>query len=83
MCDLVQRTTTLSISIRFYLNDKVEIFGQIGYITGFSGTSSVYVKDINDEYITIPEKEYKQVSISSLKFINHNNNWQYESNWIN
>ena len=67
----------------FYLNDKVEIFGQIGYITGFSGTSSVYVKNINNEYITIPGKKYKQVSISSLKFINHNNNWQYETNWKN
>lgn len=62
----------------FYLNDKVEVFGQTGYITGFSGNSSVYIKNINDEYITIPEKKYKQVSISSLKFISHNNNWQYE-----
>ena len=66
----------------FYLNDKVEIFGQTGYITGFSGTSSVYIKNINDEYITIPEKKYKQVSISSLKFINHNNNWQYDANFV-
>ena len=65
----------------FYLNDKVEVFGQTGYITGFSGTSSVYVKNINDEYIIIPEKKYKQVPISSLRFISHNNNWQYESNW--
>lgn len=66
----------------FYLNDKVKIFGQTGYITGFSGTSSVYVKNINDEYIIIPEKKYKQVPISSLEFLDHNNNWQYESNWI-
>lgn len=64
-----------------YLNDKVKIFGQIGYITGFSGLSSVYVKNINDEYITIPDKKYKQVSISQLEFVNHNNNWQYETNW--
>ena len=59
----------------------MKIFGQTGYITGFSGDSSVYVKNINDEYITIPEKKYKQVSISQLEFINHNNNWQYEGNW--
>ena len=65
----------------FYLNDKVEIFGQTGYITGFSGKSSVYIKNINDEYITIPEKKYKQVPISNLKFISHNNNWQYEHCW--
>lgn len=62
----------------FFLNDKVKIFDHVGYITGFSGTSSAYVKNINDEYITIPEKKYKQVSISSLSFISHNNNWQYE-----
>ena len=62
----------------FYLNDKVEVFGQTGYITGFSGNSSVYVKNINDEYIIMSGKKYKQVSISSLKFISHNNNWQYE-----
>lgn len=62
----------------FYLNDKVEVLGQTGYITGFSGDSSVYIKNINDEYVTIPEKKYKQVQISSLKFISHNNNWQYE-----
>ena len=65
----------------FYLNDKVKIFSQTGYITGFSGTSSVYVKNINDEYITIPEKKYKQVPISNLKFVSHNNNWQYEHCW--
>ena len=65
----------------FYLNDKVKVFGQTGYITGFSGDSSVYVKNINGEYITILEKKYKQVSISQLEFIKHNNNWQYEGNW--
>ena len=65
----------------FHLNDKVLIFGKVGYITGFSGDSSVYVKDINDEYITIPGKSYKQVPINSLEFCCKNNNWQYEVNW--
>lgn len=65
----------------FHLNDKVDVFGKIGYITGFSGTSSAYVKDINDQYITMPGKSYKQVSISNLRLINKNNNWQYEMNW--
>ena len=27
--------------------------------------------------ITIPNKSYKQVSLSVLKTINHNNNWQF------
>lgn len=60
----------------FYLNDKVEVFGQVGYITGFTGTG-VYVKDANNNYITIPNKSYKQVNIKELKLINHNNNWQF------
>ena len=60
----------------FYLNDKVEAFGQIGYITGFTGTG-VYVKDTNNNYITMPNKSYKQINIKELKLINHNNNWQF------
>lgn len=65
----------------FFLNDKVEVFGLTGYITGFTGTSGAYIKDINDNYITIPGKTYKQVSLSNLNVIRHNNNWQYEVNW--
>ena len=41
----------------FYLNDKVRLYGKIGYITGFTGTSGAYVKTIDNEYITIPNKE--------------------------
>ena len=58
------------------MNDKVEVFGQIGYITGFTGTG-VYVKDTNNNYITMPNKSYKQINIKELKLINHNNNWQF------
>jgi len=60
----------------FYLNDKVSAFGKIGYITGFT-SGGAYIKGINNEYITIPEKTYKQVSFKNIKFICHNNNWQY------
>ena len=62
----------------FYLNDKVEVFGKIGFISGFSG-SSIYVKDIQGNYITIPNKSYKQVSLKYVKQINYNNNWQFIS----
>jgi len=61
----------------FHLNDQVCVFGQIGFITGFSGSSTAYVKDIHDEYLTVPGKTYKQVNLSSLRLIRHNNNWQY------
>ena len=60
-----------------FLNDEVICFGQRGWISGFTGTSSAYVKNRNDEYIQIPNKSYKQVSLSSLELISHNANWQY------
>ena len=62
----------------FYMNDKVKVFGhgQIGYITGFT-SGGAYVKNVDGEYITIPNKSYKQVSIKYLKLLSHNNNWQY------
>ena len=60
----------------FYLNDKVNVFGKIGWISGFC-SGGCYVKDIEDNYITIPNKSYKQVSFKNLRFISHNNNWQF------
>lgn len=60
----------------FYLNDKVLVFGKVGFISGFCN-SGAYVKDIEGNYITVPGKTYKQVSFSHLKFISHNNNWQF------
>jgi len=62
----------------FYLNDKVRIFDEIGFISGFC-SGGCYVKDIEDNYITIPEKTYKQVSFRYLEFIRHNNDWQFIS----
>ena len=59
------------------LNDQVRLFGQVGWISGFSGKSG-YVKDIHGNYITMPNKTYKQVTLSSLKFMCRNNNWQYQ-----
>ena len=61
----------------FSLNDKVRVFGQIGYITGFTGTSGAYVKRIEGEYITMPNKNYKQVNLSQVERICRNNNWQF------
>ena len=59
-----------------YLNDKVEILGNIGYISGFTN-GRAYIKDVYGNYIKLPNKNYKQVTISKIKLIRHNNNWQY------
>ena len=64
----------------FYLNDRVRVYGQIGYITGFTGTSMAYVKDIQENYITKPNTSYKQINLKDCKFLSHNNNWQYIGN---
>lgn len=61
----------------WYLNDEVIYFGQRGWISGFTGTSSAYVANRNGEYIQIPNKNYRQVNLSDLKPISHNANWQY------
>lgn len=63
----------------YYLNDKVEAFGKVGFISGFT-SGGCYIKDIEGNYITIPDKAYKQVSFKHLEFICHNNNWQFISN---
>lgn len=60
----------------FFLNDKVQIYGRTGFISGFTGKTMGYIKDIEGEYITKPGKAYKQVSLNECKFISHNNNWQ-------
>ena len=60
----------------FYLNDKVSVFGISGYVTGFTN-GGAYIKDDNDNYITLPNKTYKQININKIKRKCHNNNWQY------
>lgn len=61
----------------WYLNDEVICFGQRGWISGFTGTFSAYIIDCNNNYIQIPSKSYKQVTLSNATKICHNNNWQY------
>lgn len=60
----------------FYLNDKVRVFNQVGHITGFT-SSGAYIKNSENEYITLPNKSYKQIGISNIRLLHHNNNWQY------
>jgi len=44
--------------------DAVTAFGQQGFITGFTGTSGCYIKNISGSYIKQPEKSYSNVSLS-------------------
>lgn len=61
----------------FYLNDRVQVLGQIGYISGFC-EGGMYVKSIDGDYITLPHKTYKQVSFKYVQFLSHTNTWQWE-----
>ena len=65
----------------FWLNNKVSVLGQIGYITGFT-SGGAYIKNPDNEYITLPSKSYKQVGVANLRLISHNNNWQYIRNAV-
>jgi hypothetical protein len=60
----------------FYLNDKVVVFGQVGFISGFC-QGGLYVKSIDGEYITKPGKTYKQVGFKNVRLLAHNGNWQF------
>lgn len=62
-----------------FLGDTVSVFGQKGFISGFTGTSGFYVKNLAGEYLSMPGKSYKQVGYKNINFINHNNNWQTHS----
>lgn len=61
----------------WYLNDEVICFGRQGWISGFTGTSSAYVVDCEGQYIQVTNKNYKQVTLSNVTKVCHNNNWQY------
>ena len=61
----------------FFLNDLVEFKNKKGYISGFSNTTTCYLKNINGEYITKEGKSYKNINLSECRFICHNNNWQF------
>lgn len=59
-----------------YLNDKVAVYGKTGWISGFSGESSVYVKDNKGNFIYPPGKDYKLIPIREVSVKTHCNNWR-------
>lgn len=67
----------------WYMNDMVLFDNKIGWIYGFSGGENgkeCVIRDINEEIIRDKRrvKSNPNVKFSDLKFIYHNNNWQYE-----
>lgn len=58
------------------LNDCVRYGNNLGWICGFTGTSA-RVRNISDEYLQPVGKNYTQIPLSQLQFVNHNNGWQY------
>lgn len=58
----------------YYVYDKVSFRGRDGWISGFTGIAT-YIKDRNDDYISYPDKNYRQVSLKDLTVRSHNNNW--------
>ena len=58
----------------FSIYDKVRIGNETGWITGFTGTAA-YLKNAAGDYICVSSKGYKQVPLSAIKLISHNNNW--------
>lgn len=61
-------------SCGFCLYDTVSYHNETGYITGFTGKAA-YIQDFDGNYIKPEGKTYKQVSLSQLRLIRHNNNW--------
>ena len=58
----------------FHLYDTVSVGGEIGFISGFSGKTQCYVKNIFGDYVTTSTK-YKMVGLKKLNRLLHNNNW--------
>jgi hypothetical protein len=61
-----------------HLNDMIKYNGELGYVSGFSGSSSVYVKRlVGMGYITSPTTKGISTPISKISVTCHNNNWLY------
>lgn len=61
----------------WHLNDEVIYLGKRGWVSGFSAPCSAYIQNINGEYLQIPGKNYKSITLSRLENVCFNNNWRY------
>ena len=71
-CKNVKSVTVKKKTYNLY--DKILFNGQTGYISGFTG-ELVYVIDFEGNYLSYPDKKYKQVNCSDLKMLSHSSNW--------
>jgi hypothetical protein len=60
----------------FCLNDRVEVFGKKGFVSGFTN-GGIYVKDYHGNYIQKEGKNYKQISQKDIEFVSHTRGWQF------
>ena len=66
----------------WFMNDMAMCEDKVGWIYGFGGGNSSNLcifRDINGELIRTSNIGLRtpSISVSSLKFLCHNNNWQY------
>lgn len=73
-----RRSKNTKFSNGFYLNDKIIGFNKIGFISGFTGPYC-YIKNIFNKNIVQSNKIYRHTNVKYLRFICHNNNWQFIS----
>lgn len=59
----------------FCLYDKIKYMGQIGWITGFSGKNTAYIKNKYDQYITGKADKYKNIPLGDVRILERNNQW--------
>jgi hypothetical protein len=59
-----------------YLNDRVEVYGKKGFVTGFS-KSGVYVKDCYGQYITKEGKNYNNIQAKGIRRLSYARGWQF------
>ena len=59
----------------FCLYDKVQYGDRIGWITGFSGNTSVFIRTENGQYLHRDGGKDTHIQVSKVARINHNNNW--------
>ncbi|CAM4313856.1 RNA-guided endonuclease IscB [Vreelandella rituensis] len=52
--------------------DTVRFQGQVSYLSGFNGTSMAFIRGEDGHYIATPGKRYKQVPLSKIQRLHHN-----------
>ena len=77
-----RKNKNVPFKMGWFMNDMVVFDNRIGWIYGFSGGESgkeCVIRDINEEIIRDSRrvKYNPNVKFADLKFICHNNNWQY------